>query len=106
MNDSLFVRLGDVASAALVFIGTTFAAASPRRFARVNILLAVTGLTVASWWPGYRRSATSETNAGAWKRRPELGLEPNRVEWPGAQSDRWRERDGGNILKDIWGHLR
>jgi ATP:ADP antiporter, AAA family len=45
--DSLFVRLGDVFSASLVFIGTTVVGMSATGFARVNILLAVVGLTLA-----------------------------------------------------------
>jgi AAA family ATP:ADP antiporter len=45
--DSLFVRLGDVLSASLVFIGTTVVGMSATGFARVNILLAAVGLTLA-----------------------------------------------------------
>ena len=45
--DSLFVRLGDVFSASLVFIGTTVVGMSATGFARVNILLAVVGLALA-----------------------------------------------------------
>jgi AAA family ATP:ADP antiporter len=45
--DSLFVRLGDVGSAALVFIGTTMLGLTSTGFAQVNILLAGAGLTVA-----------------------------------------------------------
>ena len=45
--DSLFVRLGDVTSALVVFVGTTIAGLSAFGFARLNILLAVTGLMLA-----------------------------------------------------------
>jgi AAA family ATP:ADP antiporter len=45
--DSLFVRLGDVSSAALVFVGTTILGASSIGFARINIVLAVIGLALA-----------------------------------------------------------
>jgi AAA family ATP:ADP antiporter len=45
--DSLFVRLGDVSSAALVFIGTTVGGLSATGFGRVNILLAAVGLALA-----------------------------------------------------------
>jgi AAA family ATP:ADP antiporter len=45
--DSLFVRMGDVSSAALVFIGTTMVGLGATGFARINILLAATGLCLA-----------------------------------------------------------
>lgn len=45
--DSLFVRLADVTSALVVFAGTTIAGLSAFGFARLNILLAVTGLMLA-----------------------------------------------------------
>ncbi|RPH60305.1 MAG: translocase [Acidobacteria bacterium] len=46
--DSLFVRLGDVSSAALVFIGTTIAGLGATGFARVNIMIALAGLATAA----------------------------------------------------------
>ena len=45
--DSFFVRMGDVLSAALVFVGTTFVALSSRGFAAVNAVLAVVALILA-----------------------------------------------------------
>ena len=44
--DSLFVRLGDVFSAALVFVGTTVAL-SATGFAKVNVVLAIVGLALS-----------------------------------------------------------
>jgi AAA family ATP:ADP antiporter len=58
--DSLFVRLGDVSSAALVFIGTTVAGLSATGFARVNILIALAGLATAFFvGRGYQGLTTS-----------------------------------------------
>ena len=45
--DSFFVRMGDVLSAALVFVGTTFVALPTRGFAGVNAALAVIALILA-----------------------------------------------------------
>jgi AAA family ATP:ADP antiporter len=45
--DSLFVRFGDVSSAALVFLGTSVAALTASGFARINILLALAGFMFA-----------------------------------------------------------
>jgi ATP:ADP antiporter, AAA family len=45
--DSLFVRLGDVSSALLVFVGTTIAGLTTTGFAKVNIVLAAAGLGLA-----------------------------------------------------------
>ena len=45
--DSLFVRLGDVSSALLVFVGTSYVALSATGFARVNIALAACGLALS-----------------------------------------------------------
>lgn len=54
--DSFFVRAGDVLSAAVVFVGTTFLAFSPRHFAGFNLVLVglwlVLGIAVARM---YRR---------------------------------------------------
>ena len=58
--DSLFVRLGDVSSAALVFIGTGVASLTATGFARVNIVLAAGGLLLAiivgRWYGGLAAS--------------------------------------------------
>jgi AAA family ATP:ADP antiporter len=54
--DSLFVRLGDVTSALVVFVGTTIGGLGAFGFARFNILLAATGLMLAVLvGRGYRR---------------------------------------------------
>ena len=45
--DSFFVRMGDVLSAALVFVGTTSVALPSRGFAAVNAVLAVVALILA-----------------------------------------------------------
>ncbi len=45
--DSFFVRMGDVLSAGLVFIGTTVVALSPQGFAMVNAVLVVVWLILA-----------------------------------------------------------
>ncbi len=45
--DSFFVRAGDVLSAALVYVGTTWLALGPTGFARVNLVLAVVWLVLA-----------------------------------------------------------
>ena len=45
--DSFFVRMGDVLSAVLVFIGTTAIALPPRGFAAVNVTLALVMLLLA-----------------------------------------------------------
>jgi AAA family ATP:ADP antiporter len=45
--DSFFVRMGDVLSAALVFVGSTFLILPPRGFAAVNVLLVAIWLLLA-----------------------------------------------------------
>ena len=60
--DSFFVRMGDVLSAALVFVGTTFVALPSRGFAAVNAVLAVVALILA-WRVG--RYYKTLTTAGA-----------------------------------------
>ena len=45
--DSFFVRAGDVLSAALVYVGTTWLALGPTGFARVNLVLAVVWVLLA-----------------------------------------------------------
>jgi AAA family ATP:ADP antiporter len=46
-NDTFFVRLGDLASAGLVFAGTTWLAFGPRQFALAAVVLVVIWLVVA-----------------------------------------------------------
>ena len=46
-NDTFFVRLGDVASAGLVFAGTTWLSFGPKNFALVNAILVVIWLVIA-----------------------------------------------------------
>ncbi len=47
--DTLFVRAGDVLSAALVFLGTVWLSFSTQQFALVNIALVVVWLALAFW---------------------------------------------------------
>jgi ATP:ADP antiporter, AAA family len=54
--DSFFVRMGDVLSAALVFVGTTLLALPSRGFATVNAALAIMALALA-WAVGRRYQA-------------------------------------------------
>jgi AAA family ATP:ADP antiporter len=49
--DSFFVRIGDVLSALLVFVGTTMLALHPRGFAVVNVLIVAVWLVLA-WQVG------------------------------------------------------
>ena len=59
--DSFFVRMGDVLSALLVFVGTTLLALPSRGFAGVNALLAVAALILA-WRVGrYYKKLTAPT---------------------------------------------
>jgi AAA family ATP:ADP antiporter len=61
--DSFFVRMGDVLSAALVFVGTTFLALPTRGFAGVNAALAVAALILA-WRVGrHYKALTIKTAA-------------------------------------------
>jgi len=61
--DSFFVRMGDVLSALLVFVGTTFLALSSRGFAGVNAILAVVALFLA-WRVGrHYKALTASTEA-------------------------------------------
>jgi AAA family ATP:ADP antiporter len=50
--DSFFVRMGDVLSALLVFVGTTMIALPPRGFAAVNAIIVVAWLVLA-WRVGH-----------------------------------------------------
>jgi len=45
--DSFFVRVGDVMSAVMVFVGTTYLSLSARGFAVVNVILVVGWLALA-----------------------------------------------------------
>jgi AAA family ATP:ADP antiporter len=64
--DSFFVRMGDVLSAALVFVGTGVLAVQPRGFAAVNALLVVVWLGLA-WQVGrlYKERSASQAAAVA-----------------------------------------
>jgi len=59
--DSFVVRMGDVLSAALVFVGTTFVALPARGFAAVNVALAVVALLLA-WRVGRHYKALTATH--------------------------------------------
>jgi AAA family ATP:ADP antiporter len=62
--DSVFVRLGDVAAAMLVFVGTALRGLSMRGFAKVTIGLAVVGVALAVVvGHGYRRRTRVMTEA-------------------------------------------
>ena len=58
--DSFFVRMGDVLSAALVFVGTTLVALPTRGFALVNAMLVVVWLVLA-WQVGRHYKALTAT---------------------------------------------
>jgi ATP:ADP antiporter, AAA family len=62
--DSFFVRMGDVLSAALVFIGTSVLALQPRGFAAVNALLVIAWLGMA-WQVGRLYKERSASQAAA-----------------------------------------
>jgi AAA family ATP:ADP antiporter len=62
--DSFFVRMGDVLSALLVFVGTTVLALQPRGFAAVNALLVVAWLLLA-WRVGRSYGAMTRPTAPA-----------------------------------------
>jgi AAA family ATP:ADP antiporter len=63
--DTFFVRMGDMLSAAVVFIGTTFVKLTPSGFASVNLVFVVASLGIA--WALLReyRNMTQETRAKA-----------------------------------------
>ena len=67
--DSFFVRMGDVLSAALVFVGTTFLALPTRGFAGVNAVLAVVALILA-WRVGRHYKALTASTARHRRRPP------------------------------------
>jgi AAA family ATP:ADP antiporter len=54
--DSFFVRMGDVTSAGIVFVGTTFLALHPRGFALINIVMVLIWLSLA-WRIGQQYKA-------------------------------------------------
>jgi len=58
--DSFFVRIGDLLSAALVFVGTSFLVLPPRGFALVNAILVVLWLILA-WRVGRSYQALTVT---------------------------------------------
>jgi ATP:ADP antiporter, AAA family len=62
--DSFFVRMGDVLSAALVFVGTSVLVLQPRGFAAVNALLVVAWLGLA-WQVGRLYKERSASQAAA-----------------------------------------
>jgi len=57
--DSFFVRMGDVLSAVLVFIGTAILTLRPRQFALVNAIIVVAWLMIA-WQVGRQYALRSE----------------------------------------------
>ena len=57
--DSFFVRMGDVLSAVLVFVGTAVLTLSPRQFALVNAIIVVGWLMIA-WQVGRQYGVRSE----------------------------------------------
>jgi AAA family ATP:ADP antiporter len=60
--DSFFVRMGDVLSALLVFVGSTVLVLGPRGFAAVNAVLVVAWLALA-WRVGRMYAAKTEASA-------------------------------------------
>ena len=60
--DSFFVRMGDVLSAALVFVGTVLVALPARGFALVNVVLVVVWLVLA-WRVGRRYKTLTASSA-------------------------------------------
>ena len=61
--DSFFVRMGDVLSAMLVFVGTTFLLLPTRGFALVNVVLGV-GQLVLAWRVGRHYKPMTTSTAG------------------------------------------
>jgi AAA family ATP:ADP antiporter len=59
--DSFFVRIGDVLSAGLVFVGTSVLALHPRGFAAVNAII-VLGWLVLAWRVGRYYKALAEAH--------------------------------------------
>jgi ATP:ADP antiporter, AAA family len=59
--DSFFVRMGDVLSAAVVFIGTAVLTLRPRQFALVNAIIVIAWLAIA-WQVGRQYTLRSEAS--------------------------------------------
>jgi AAA family ATP:ADP antiporter len=59
--DSFFVRMGDVLSAALVFVGTAYLSLHPRGFAAVNAVIVVGWLFLA-WRVGHEYQRLTDTH--------------------------------------------
>jgi AAA family ATP:ADP antiporter len=66
--DSFFVRMGDVLSALLVFVGTTYLSLHPRGFAAVNALIVVAWLVLA-WRVGHYYQRLTEA-----KQAPQMSV--------------------------------
>ncbi len=62
--DSFFVRMGDVLSAGLVFLGTAVFSIQPRQFALVNAIIVVAWLALA-WRVGRRYDSLTEARSHA-----------------------------------------
>ena len=62
--DSFFVRMGDVLSAGLVFLGTAVFSIQPRQFALINAIIVVAWLALA-WRVGRRYDSLTEERAHA-----------------------------------------
>ena len=75
--DSFFVRMGDVLSAGLVFVGTYYLTLQPRGFAAVNAGIVVIWLLIA-WRVGryYRAMTASASPPEAGERVPHSTAEP------------------------------
>jgi AAA family ATP:ADP antiporter len=72
--DTLFVRLGDVGSALLVFIGTTIVGLSSTGFAQINMVMAAAGLGAAvAVGRGYGKKSTPAPAPERMRERPALG---------------------------------
>ena len=74
--DSFFVRIGDVLSAALVFVGTTYFALGGAGFAKVNIVI-VTGWLVLAFFVGREYSRLAATGSQPGPRLVGSGKETN-----------------------------
>jgi ATP:ADP antiporter, AAA family len=66
--DSFFVRMGDVLSAVLVFVGTAVLTLHPRGFAAVNALIVLTWLVLA-WRVGHYYQRLTEA-----KQAPQMSV--------------------------------
>src|SRR3954451_14472464 len=65
--DSFFVRAGDLLSAALVYVGTTWLALGPTGFARVNLVLAAVWLVLAvAIGREYGRKSKAQQTSARW----------------------------------------